>query len=63
MATPEGKNINFKRDKGVRTGMPYIDLRDQKEGLVMIETVWKIWEITLQRISKRLRWPGYRKDA
>ena len=41
MTTPEGKDITFKRDKGVCTGMPYINLRDQKEGLVMIETVRK----------------------
>ena len=41
VTTPEGKYITFKRDKGVCTGMPYINLRDQKEGLVMIETVRK----------------------
>ena len=39
VTTPEGKYITFKRNKGVCTGMPYINLRDQKEGLVMIETV------------------------
>ena len=39
VTTPEGKDITFKRDKGVCTGMPYINLHDQKEGLVMIETV------------------------
>ena len=39
VTTPEGKDITFKRDKGVCTGMPYINIRDQKEGLVMIETV------------------------
>ena len=36
--TPEGKDIAFKREKGVCTGMPYIDICKQKEGLVMIET-------------------------
>ena len=41
VATPEGKYISFKSDKGVCTGMPYIDLRDQKEGLVMIEIIRK----------------------
>ena len=41
VTTPEGKYITFKRDKGICTGMPYIDLREQKEGLVMIETVRK----------------------
>ena len=30
VTTPEGKDIIFKRDKGVCTGMPYIDLREQK---------------------------------
>ena len=41
VTTPDGKDTTFKRDRGVCTGMPYIDLRDQKEGLVMIETVRK----------------------
>ena len=58
VTTPDGKDITFKRDKGVCTGMPYIDLRDQKEGLVMIETVQKIWEVTLQSRSRGLSWPG-----
>ena len=39
MTTPEGKDITFKRDKGVCTVIPYIDLHYQHEGLVMIETV------------------------
>ena len=30
VTTPEGKEIAFKQDKGVCTGMPYIDLSDQK---------------------------------
>ena len=41
LTTPEGKDITFKRDKGVCIGLPYIDLSEQKEGLVMIETVQK----------------------
>ena len=41
VTTPEGKYTTFTRDKGVCTGMPYIDLREQKEGLVMIETAYK----------------------
>ena len=41
VTTPDGKEITFKRDKGVCTGMPKIDLCDQKEGLVIIETVQK----------------------
>ena len=39
VTTPKGKDITFKRDKGVCTGVPYIDLREQKESIVMIETV------------------------
>ena len=38
---PEGKDITFKRDKRVSTGMPYIKLREQKEGIVIIKTVRK----------------------
>ena len=34
----------FKRDTGVCKGMPYIDLREQREGHVMIETVEKNME-------------------
>ena len=34
----------FKRDTGVCKGMPYIDLREQQEGHVMIETVKKNME-------------------
>ena len=41
ITTLEGKDITFKRDKGVCTGMTYIDLHEQKEVLVMIETVRK----------------------
>ena len=44
VTTPEGKDITFKRDKGVFTGMPYIDLREQKEGIVIIETFRKNME-------------------
>ena len=44
---PDVKDITFKRDKGVYTGMPYISLRDQNEGLVMIETVRKNMECYL----------------
>ena len=54
VTTPEGKYITFKCDKGVCTEMTYIDLHDQKEGLVMIKTVRKIWEVTLQSRSKVL---------
>ena len=35
------ESIQFQRDKGMCVGMPYIDLRDFKQGLVLIETVRK----------------------
>ena len=39
--TPKGKKIVFKRDTGVTKGMLYIDLRTNKAGLAMINTVRK----------------------
>ena len=39
VVTPEGETIPFQRDKGMCVGMPYIDLRYFKQGLVLIETV------------------------
>ena len=42
--TPKGKKIVFKRDTGVCKGMPYIDLRTNKAGLAMINTVRKNFE-------------------
>ena len=40
MATVDAKNV-FKRDTGVCKGMPYINLRNHKEGIIMIETFCK----------------------
>ena len=45
VTTPRGGIIVFKRDTRVCKGMPYIDLREHVEGLVMIETVQKNMEI------------------
>ena len=39
--TPEGGTIPFKCDKGMCVGMPYINLREFNQGLVLIETVRK----------------------
>ena len=39
VVTSEGETIPFKRDKGMCVGMPYIDLQEFKQGLVLIETV------------------------
>ena len=38
---PEGETIPFKCNKVMCVGMPYIDLRDFKQGLLLIETVRK----------------------
>ena len=37
--TPKGEKSIFKRDTGVDKSIPYIDLRTNKAGVVMIETV------------------------
>ena len=42
--TPKGNTIVLKRDTRVCKGMPYIDLRTNKAGLVMIKTVPKNFE-------------------
>ena len=44
MKTPEGVIITFRRDKGVPRGMPYIEIREWKEGFGTIETVRKNFE-------------------
>ena len=47
--------IKFKRDSGMCSGMPYIDLHDHKNGLVMIETVEKNYEgFTNKEIEKAI---------
>ena len=50
VTTPRGEIIVFKRDVGICNRMPYIDLREHEEGLVMLETVEKTW-----RCSPRMR--------
>ena len=32
VTTPEGVNINIKRDMGICKGMPYIDLSEERSG-------------------------------
>ena len=50
---PGGDNIPFKRDKGLTVGVPYIDLREHKQGLVLIETARKNFTgFTPQEIEK-----------
>ena len=53
VVTPGGDTIPFKRDKGLTVGMPYIDLREHNQGLVLIETVCKnMAGFTPQEIEK-----------
>ena len=42
--TPKGRKLVIKRDTGVCKGVPYIDLRINKVGLAMINTVRKNFE-------------------
>ena len=42
--TPQGKEIVFRKDTGLCEGMPYIDMREHQEGVVMLETVRKNFE-------------------
>ena len=39
VTTSKGNKIPFKQDTGLCKGMPYIDMRNFKEGAIMIETV------------------------
>ena len=45
--------ILFKRDTGLTKGMPYIYMREWKEGVVMIQTVRKKFDnFTVEEIEK-----------
>ena len=39
VTTPKGTRIKFKRGTGLCKGIPYIDMRQFKEGSIMIEIV------------------------
>ena len=39
VTTPEGKCLLFKKDTGMCEGMPYLDVRDNHEALVLLQTV------------------------
>ena len=45
VTTPQREIIVFKRDIGICKGVPYIDLHEHAQGLVMIETVAKNMEM------------------
>ena len=44
MTTPEGVAITFKRDTGICKRMPYINLREEKTGLAMIQKIHQNFE-------------------
>ena len=44
VTTPQGKKIVFKRDTCLCARMPYIDLRESQDGIIMLETVRKNFE-------------------
>ena len=53
--TPKGRKVVFKRDTGICKGMPYIDLRTNKAGLMMINMVHKNFESYAKKeIEKKL---------
>ena len=44
VTTPEGVTITLRRDTGICKGMPCIDLREEKTGLAMIQTIQQNFE-------------------
>ena len=53
VTTPWGEVIVFEHEVGVCNRMPYIDLREHAEGLVMLETVEKNMEMFTKREIER----------
>ena len=49
VTTPEGVTITFKRYTGICRVMPYIDLREEKTGLAMIQTICQNFEVFTRR--------------
>ena len=62
VVTPEGETIPFQRDRGMCVGMPYIDLREFKQGLVLSETVRKIWADLRMNKLREQNLQGRRRD-
>ena len=55
VTTSQGKEIVFKRDSGLCNRMPYIDLREHQEGVIMLETVRKNFEgYTKKQVKKAI---------
>ena len=53
--TPQGEVIVFKRNTGVCRHMPYIDLREHAEDLVILETVQKNMGMFTKKEIKRAK--------
>ena len=53
VTTPQGEVIGFKRDIRICNHMPYIDLREHAEGLVLLETVEKNMEMFTKKKIER----------
>ena len=62
VTTPKGKNIFFKRDKGICNRMPYIDLRESMEGFTMIETIRKKFAGATNREMRGPTYPAPSKE-
>lgn len=53
--TPQGEKIKFKRDTRLCNRMPYIDMREQLVGVVMLESICKCFdEFTNKQANKDL---------
>ena len=53
VTTPQGTELVFKRDTGLCDRMPCIDLREHREGVIMLETVRKYFEGYTKRNAKK----------
>ena len=53
VTTQRGEVIVFKRDVGICNRMPYIDLREHTEGLVMLEAMEKNMEMFTKKEIER----------
>ena len=52
VTTPEDKDIVFERDTGLCDRMPYIDMRDHEDAVLMVQTVRKNFEGYIKREVK-----------
>ena len=55
VTTPQGDEIRFKRDTGLCNRMLYIDLRESRAGVIMLETLQKNFEgFTKKQVKKAI---------